>query len=136
MKQKKTDQHGFSLIEVLVALLILGTSVGVLMAATAKSLSVISVARKLEVARGLFARVDAENPILSIDMEEGTDSGEFEDVKGYTWTREITMEDEENRPGLFVVRIRIDWSDRGRDAHEEVITYRYCPDAESVTSEF
>ncbi|MBN2686332.1 MAG: prepilin-type N-terminal cleavage/methylation domain-containing protein [Pontiellaceae bacterium] len=136
MKQKPIDRQGFTLIEVLIAMVILATSVASLMAATAQCMSVIGRARKLETARGLLARVDAENPILSVDMEEGHESGEFDDMEGYTWSREIVMDDEENRPGLFVVTTRVAWSEKSREAFEEVITYKYCPDAESVTSEF
>lgn len=136
MKKKPTDQQGFTLIEVLIAMVILATSVASLMAATAQCMSVIGRARQLETARGLLARVDAENPILSIDMEEGYESGEFDDMEKYTWSREIVMDDEENRPGLFIVTTRVQWSEKSRTAFEEVTTYKYCPDAESVTSEF
>lgn len=136
MKQNPTDRQGFTLIEVLIALVILGVSVASLMEATARCMSVIGHARKLEIARGLMDRVDAENPILSVDMEEGSESGDFDDAEGYTWFREIVMDDEENRPGLFVVTTRVQWSDSGREAFEEVVTFKYCPDAESVTSEF
>ena len=107
MKKKPTDQQGFTLIEVLIAMVILATSVASLMAATAQCMSVIGRGRQLETARGLLARVDAENPILSIDMEEGYESGEFDDMEKYSWSREIVMDDEENRPGLFVVTTRV-----------------------------
>ena len=116
-------------------MVILGIGVTAIMTATARCLSVIGHAKKLEEARSLIARVEVENPILETDMEEEEDSGDFEDAPGFTWHRSIVMEDEENRPGLFEVTTRIEWSDHGRNSFEEVTTYRYCPDAESVTSE-
>ena len=39
------------------------------------------------------------------------------------------------KPGLFLTRTRIEWSERGRDAFEEVQLYTYAPEAESITSE-
>lgn len=135
MKRKPAYSQGFTLIEVLMALIILSIGVTSIFSATSSCLAVIKRARAMEIADGLIVRVDIENPIESVELEEMSDSGRFDDVEGYTWQREITMDDEENRPGLFLVRTRIQWSDRGKDAYEEVVTYRYAPDAESVTSE-
>ncbi len=107
-----------------------------MMVAMSRCLSVVRTARNREVARGLFQRVDIENPIESVDMEELSESGEFDDTEGYQWFRNIVIVDEEERPGLFLVTIRIQWSERGRDAFEEITVYKYAPDAESVTQEF
>jgi hypothetical protein len=87
------------------------------------------------VARGLIQRIDLENPIESVDMAELTESGTFDDADGYTWFREILVVDEEERPGLFLVNLRVQWAERGRDSFEEVTMYKYAPDAESVTSQ-
>ncbi|MEA2069134.1 MAG: prepilin-type N-terminal cleavage/methylation domain-containing protein [Verrucomicrobiota bacterium] len=135
MKRTHTSKRGLTLIEVLIALVILSVGVSSMMVAMSRCLSVVRTARNREVARGLIQRVDIENPIESVDMEELSESGDFEDVEGYVWFREILMVDEEERPGLFLVTTRIQWSERGRDALEEITTYKYAPDAESITSE-
>jgi hypothetical protein len=57
-------------------------------------------------------------------------------VEGFNWFRDILMVDEEERPGLFLVTTRIQWSERGRNAFEEITIYKYAPDAESITQNF
>ncbi len=124
-----------TLIEVLIALVILSIGASSLLLAMSRCLSVVRTARNREVARGLLARVDLENPIESVDLNEMSESGSFDDLEGYIWQREFLMVDQEERPGLFVVRTRVQWAERGRDTFEEVIAYKYAPDAEVVTSQ-
>ena len=118
------------------ALVILSIGVSALMMAMSRCLAVVRTARNREMARGLIQRIDVENPIESVEMGEFSESGDFEKPDGYTWFREIMMVDEEERPGLFLVTTRVQWSERGRDTFEEITTYKYAPDAESITKEF
>ena len=136
MRSIPASKKGMTLIEVLIALVILSVGVSSMMLAMSRCLAVVRTARNREMARGLIQRVDIENPIESVDMEEFSESGDFEDIEGYTWFREILMVDEEERPGLFWVTTRIQWSEKGRDAFEEITIYKYAPDAESVTRAF
>ena len=134
MRRAPASKYGLTLIEVLIALVILSLGVSAMMVAMSRCLSVVRTARNREVARSLIMRVDVENPIESIDMADMSDSGDFEDVEGHEWFREILEVDPEQRPGLFLVTTRVQWSERGRDAFEEITVYKYAPDAESVTS--
>jgi prepilin-type N-terminal cleavage/methylation domain-containing protein len=136
MKKRRASKTGMTLIEVLIALVILSIGVSSMMMAMSRCLSVVRTARNRDVARSLLRRVDVEFPIDRKTIEETTESGDFEDMEDYFWNREILMVDEEERPGLFLVTTRVLWSERGRDAFEEIITYNYAPDAESVTREF
>ena len=136
MKKKPTSKTGMTLIEVLIALVILSVGVSSMMMAMSRCLAVVRTARNRDVARSLLRRVDIENPIDRKTIEETTESGDFEDHEGFEWSREILMVDEEERPGLFLVTTRIQWSERGRDAFEEIIAYKYAPDADSVTRKF
>ncbi|MCK5675716.1 MAG: prepilin-type N-terminal cleavage/methylation domain-containing protein [Verrucomicrobia bacterium] len=136
MKSIPASKKGMTLIEVLIAMVILSVGVSSLMLAMSRCLAVVRTARNRDVARGLIQRVDIENPIESADMEEFSESGDFEDTEGYTWFRETLRVDEEERPGLFLVTTRIQWSEKGRDAFEEITIYKYTPDAESVTRAF
>jgi len=130
------SKRGLTLVEVLLALVILSVGVSSLMMAMSRCLAVVRTARSRDVARALIQRVDIENPIETVDMTELVESGDFEDAEGYTWSREIIMDDEEERPGLFLVTTRVQWSERGRDAFEEITVYKYAPDAEILTQEF
>lgn len=134
MKNKSIAKRGMTLIEVLIALVILSIGVSSMMVAMSRCLSVVRTARNREVARSLLRRVDIEYPIERKKMEETSESGDFEDAEGYIWNRDILMVDEEERPGLFLVTTRVQWSERGRDSFEEITTYKYAPEAESVTS--
>jgi prepilin-type N-terminal cleavage/methylation domain-containing protein len=70
MKKTLTSKKGLTLIEVLIAMVILSVGVSSMMLAMSRCLSVVRTARNREVARGLVQRVDIENPIESVDMEE------------------------------------------------------------------
>ena len=135
MSRKTASKTGMTLIEVLIALVILSVGVSSMMLAMSRCLAVVRTARNRNVAQSLLRQVDIENPIDKTALEEGWESGEFEDMEGYTWHREVIMVDEEERPGLFLVTTRIQWSERGKDASEEIIGYKYAPNAESVTRE-
>ena len=118
------------------ALVILSIGVSALMMAMSRCLAVVRTARNREMARALIRRVDVENPIERVEMGELSESGDFDTPEGYDWFREISMVDEEERPGLFLVITRVQWSERGRDTFEEITAYKYAPDAESITKEF
>lgn len=134
MNKAPSSKLGLTLIEVLIALVILSVGVSSMMVAMSRCLSVVRTARNREVARGLILRVDVESPIESVDMADMSDSGDFDDVEGYEWFRDFFEVDPEQRPGLFLITTRVQWSERGRDAFEEITVYKYAPDAESVTS--
>ena len=134
MSQSRTSKLGLTLIEVLIALVILSVGVSSMMVAMSRCLSVVRTARNREVARGLILRVDVENAIESADLAEMSDSGTFEDAEGYEWFRDFLEVDPETRPGLFLITTRVQWSERGRNAFEEITVYKYAPDTESVTS--
>ncbi len=136
MKNRFTSRKGLTLIEVMIALIIITVGVSSMMVAMSRCLAVVRTARNREVSRGLLRRVDIENPIDRKTIAETTESGDFEDVDGYTWSRDILLVDEEERPGLFLVTTRVRWSERGRDTFEEITTYNYAPESESVTRKF
>lgn len=125
-----------TLIEVLIALVILSVGVSSMMVAMSRCLSVVRTARNLDVARGLLRQVDVEQPIERETIEESVATGDFEDRPAYTWSRTILMVDEEERPGLFLVTTRVAWAERGKEAFEEIIVYKYAPNADSVTRNF
>lgn len=119
---------GLTLIEVMLAVIILGIGAGVLMTATARCMAVATKSKYYSRAHRLMSRVEAENPITRGEMEDGTESGSFED--GFTWEREITESEDEGREGLYTIRTRISWSSRGKQSYEEVSRYVYIQPSE------
>jgi len=118
-------RHGLTLIEVLLAMVILGIGAGTLMLATARCLAVIAKARHYSTAQRLILQVGAEQPLTRSVIETGSDSGRFDE--GYKWEREITEPEDESREGLYTIRTRVSWSDRGRESFEEIVTWHYVP---------
>lgn len=122
---------GLTLIEVMLAIVILGVGACVLLVATSRCMAVATKARHYSTAQRLIARVNTEKPLTRGELEDGIESGSFDD--GYNWEREITQSEEEDREGLFTVRTRVSWSDHGRNAFEESTTYLYIPPEEKAT---
>lgn len=136
-KSSAAGRRGFTLIEVLLAMLILGLSVTALLAAVSQALGVARRARIYDQARGLIERVELENPLaLEEDLFEGTTSGSFGGgPDGYSWERTVELVDTggvntifDDPVGLFKITTRVIWGQRGRDGFEEVATYIYRPD--------
>ena len=122
---------GLTLIEVLLAVAILGVGAGVLMLATARCLAVISQSRHYSAAQRLILQVGAENPLTRAAIEAKSESGKFSDDPDYTWDREIIEPENENQKGLYTVRTRVSWSDRGRESFEQVVTWHYIQPEET-----
>lgn len=127
MKRRRGKKTGLTLIEVLLSITILGIGAGVILTATARCLAVVSNARHYSTAHRLIAQVGAEQPLTRGMIREGRDSGTFRDERAYRWEREITESEQEEREGLFTIRTRVSWSDRGRNRYEEAVTWIYIP---------
>lgn len=125
------SRRGLTLIEVLLAVAILGVGAGVLMLATARCLAVISQSRHYSAAQRLILQVGAENPLTRAAIEAKSESGKFSDDPNYTWKREIIEPENENQKGLYTVRTRVSWSDRGHESFEEVVTWHYIQPEET-----
>ncbi len=114
---------GLTLIEVMLAIIILGIGSGTLMLATARCLAVVTKARHYSTAQRLIQQVGAENPLSRGELRDETASGDFDD--GYRWEREILESEDENREGLYTIRTRVSWSQRGKECYEEIVTWHY-----------
>ena len=121
-----------TLVEVLLAVVILGLSLGALVEAASRALAVVRQARNYELARRMLGRVDAEHPLwLEDEIVAGTDSGGFEGgPAGWSWARTIEDlgADDEQQEGLFRMTIRVNWSQGDRAGAEEVVQMLYVPE--------
>jgi len=126
-RNRKHGRAGVTLIEVLLATVILSAGITTLVLAATRALAVARKAKEYETARRLIGQVDLEIPPSFEEIEEDTETGNFDDpYRDYSWEREITeMEDEELK--MFTVRTAVFWSNKGQEKSEEVVTYIYGP---------
>lgn len=125
------SRAGLTLVEVMLALMVLGIGLTALIAAASRCLAVVRQSRSYETSRNLVNRVELEHPLqLEEKIEEGSDGGDFGfDYSGYRWSREIKLVGRKE-DGLFEVRTRVMWSERGQESFDEVVTYLYAPEEE------
>ena len=127
-----SDRSGLTLIEVMLALVILGIGLTVLISTASKCLAVVKQSRNYETARHLLAVVEMEfqNKILELapgqDLEDGSEDITFPDSDPYKGRWEVATEGDE-KDGLKKVTFRVSWSERGANPCEEVTTYLHVP---------
>ena len=110
-----SNEKGFSLLEALVAITILGITLGTIMSLFSGAMRSVGASDEYSQAL-LLARKGMEDTMLMEDIHLGTEDGSF--GNGYTWERtispiEISEEDEyldENPPfNLYEVEIKVKW---------------------------
>lgn len=110
-----------TLIEVLLAAVLLGISLTVILMGISSCLSVMRAAKRFQEAQWVLGLGELAYPIKATadvmeDVPVSADSGLFE---GYSFEREV--EEDEDEDGLFVVRTRVFWGSGGPGAAEEVV---------------
>lgn len=116
-----------TLIEIMLATMILAMGLGMIMAAVSQCLQVARAARIYDTTRELLSRVQAENPIETAEeIEDIADSGKFDDPKlaDYEWRREIE-EVGDKKYGLFKITTTVIWSENRKQSQEQLVTFRY-----------
>lgn len=120
---------GFTLIETVLALAILGMSVFALMQATAQCLAVIRVARNYNTARAVLEQGALDHPMVWTNSPSDNEVASAEYPNGYYFSRTVSQSDLERE--LYVVATRVTWTDRGETGFEEVLTFGYFPEQDS-----
>ncbi len=129
---RNTARHStaFTLVEAVLALAILATTVVVLASATAKCLAVIRMARHYHAARQTLEQAELEHPMVwSNSVAENTVEG-IEYPDGMVFSR--TFEPDPEEPELYIVTARVRWKESNRDSLEEVTYLFYCPDTDTL----
>ena len=132
---ERRRRQGMTLIEVLLALAILGLGLAVLVECTARCLGVARKAKNFEAARYLLHRVELEHPLngsepLTAGVEEGVFAPPYEN---FSWNRSIVPAGLDEEP-LFEVYTRITWADDNRESTEETATMVFKPEQNSAGS--
>lgn len=123
-------RRGFTLIEVILAMLVIGIGLLAMVTAATRCLSVVRGARFFEDARHLMAVLEVDVPVVPDEVEEGTEDGQFDEpYEAYRWERDIRPAGEDEEYRLFVVVTRIiRVSEGSRPSVEEVATLLYAPE--------
>lgn len=115
--------RGFTLVEAVLALAIMTISAAALLVAASRCLAVARLASNYQTAANVLARGEMENPLLPTNEVTDNVVDPVTYDNGFTYSR--TVEEREDEEDMFVVRSRVTWSARGREAFEEVSTYLY-----------
>ena len=122
-------RRGLTLIEVMIAMAIIGIGIVVLVTAAARCIGVVRQSKNYHMARAILDRGEAEHPIIKDKETKDLINLDVEPVlydNGFTFTRKAEESDEE---GLILLRSTVSWSERSRSAQEEVVTYLFYTNA-------
>ena len=132
MMRFASTNKGFSLVETIVASVILSATVLVVVATSSAALRTTRLNRQYETAASIIEKQLSLIDFIGIDgfIELGRMSGEVEEFEpGYHWEITTTAQDIDN---LYLVTITVSWLDRGRARMLRVDTML---DGESTTLE-
>jgi len=118
---------GLTLIEVILALMIIGTGLVALVAAVSRCLAIPRLAMNFDTARELLGQLEAEEPLQGEeDIEDAAGSGTFDAPHAnFSWQRTVEQEGEDEEDGLWRVTTTIRWTENNRARSEEVVTLVY-----------
>ena len=122
---KADQQNGFTLIEVLIAVAILGIGMAVLLTGASRCLAALKQARVYQQAQWTLQMGMLEHPMLPTDdVDDWIVDGETYD-NDMTFYREVEEEESEadQNDGLFIVHSGVRWTDKGNSMREEVVEY-------------
>jgi len=116
---------GITLVEAVLALAILSIGVFVLMETAARCLAVARMSKNYQTARLTLDLGEMEYPLVATNELDKIAVAPVAYPNGYTYSREATATDGEEQ--LICVKTRVSWSEAGKDSHEELVSYVFCP---------
>ncbi|MBA4387563.1 MAG: hypothetical protein C0404_06250 [Verrucomicrobia bacterium] len=117
---------GFTLIEALVALLMLTVGILVLLTGASRCLAVMQAAKNYQTAQWVIGQGEAEYPLAySNDVKELEVDPAVTYLEHFKFQRSV--EEDEDKDGLYVVRTKVSWSEKGSESYEELVRYIYEP---------
>lgn len=121
---KKNRRRGLTLLEVVLALAIIGFGVAVLSTATSRCLALVTLSKTYHQARYALELAELRFPIVEKDGElMNKEVPATEVLPGFEFTRTADVPADYEDAGLYVLRNRVTWEGTGSNTFEE--TYRY-----------
>ena len=122
----RPDRRGLTLVEVLLAIAILGAGLTALLTGASRCIAVMRMARSYQTAQWVLAMGEAVHfSVATNSIEELDVDGDDRMVDGFTFSRHA--EPDEDKDGLCILRTRVSWQDRGREVTEEVVGFVHDP---------
>lgn len=115
LKTAVNNNSGFTLLEVLVAVVILGSTLAVLLGAVNRNLVLAADSKNLSIARML-----AQNKISEIELRgypsDTSEEGEFEDFPGFKWYQSvIPLNISSLETDIKIVKLLVTWDNDQQD---------------------
>ena len=118
----RRHHSAFTLLEVMLAVMILGMAMLAIMEGLSKSLNAVDSIRNENTAMELLSVKMADLEKVETP-EEGTQDGDFEETHpGFTWTTAITSTEMQD---LYEAHLSVLWTEHGQEASESIVTYLY-----------
>jgi len=122
---KEKSRSGLTLVEVLLAIAILGAGLAVMMTGASRCLAVMKAARNFQTVQWTFGLALAEHPLFPTNALEDIKVSP-QTYKDMTFERTVDeKKDTKNDDGLYVVRTSVGWTDRRKAWREEMVQYVY-----------
>ena len=122
-----SGRNGFTLIEILIATMILSFGLLTLMVGLGNCAAMMSLSKEYQDAQYVFSLGELKYPIMdSTDVEEELPvDPDSELIEGYVFERTVDekeLEQNEVDDNLYVVRTRVSWG-TGENQYEELVRY-------------
>lgn len=130
LKTKDHPSNGFSLLEVLLAILVLGIALTVFFSAANQGVAATLQAREYQTSREMLEELELREPLDLEEFEEGITRGTFRhSVHGrVNWTRTVTIEGKEE-DGFFRLTTKVSRGEDEAVQEESIETFLHLPSA-------
>lgn len=117
------SRAGLTLIEVLLAVIILSVSLTALLVASSRCIAVMTASRNYQTARWLLQMKQLEHPILYDTLENIEDIEVSVEIDDNGFSFERIVEDDEDEDDLYLVKSVVSWTRKGYTVKEDYIEY-------------
>lgn len=127
-------KDGFTLVEVLLAAMLLGVGLMSLFSGISRCLTMMKIAREFQKVQWVIGLGSVAYPVPNVkEPEDLVVDPDTELAEGYTFERTVDekkIEESWDDDKLYVMRTRISWGSGKEGEYEEIVEYVYLPDAQ------